>query len=164
MNPMPRIYTRLTLAERFWPKVDKSGDCWSWLGARNRKGYGTIGLGGKHGKCTPAPRAAWLLTRGPIPDGLLVCHRCDNPTCVRPEHLFLGTALENTHDMISKGRARHRPLRGESNRRALLTDEKVRYIRAERGNGRTLASLAAELGVHLTTVHYASNGKNWRHV
>ena len=153
---------RVPLAERFWDKVNKSDGCWTWTAASNEKGYGVIGAG--NGRNVLAHRASWSLAFGPIPDRLKVLHRCDVPSCVRPDHLFLGTAADNTADMIAKGRMRHSPRRGESNYRARLTDERVRYIRQERTRGRTLASLAAEIGVHLSTIHYASNGKNWRHV
>lgn len=88
------------LADRFWSKVDPTGHCWLWMGALNEHGYGVI-----HGPERLAPRTAWELTFGSIPDGLDVLHRCDNPPCVRPSHLWLGTQRDNTADMIAKGRA-----------------------------------------------------------
>jgi hypothetical protein len=92
------------LLERFWSKVNKSDGCWTWTGSKTTAGYGLIW----NGKDTSAPvyvhRLSWELHFGEIPDGLSVCHRCDNPTCVRPDHLFLGTDKDNSDDKITKGR------------------------------------------------------------
>jgi DNA-binding CsgD family transcriptional regulator len=89
--------------ERFWRKVRKGEECWEWTGFRVPPlGYGRFRLNDEQ---TWAHRVSWELTFGPIPEGLQVCHRCDNPPCVRPDHLFLGTPLDNVRDMIGKGRA-----------------------------------------------------------
>lgn len=95
-----------TLLQRFWSKVDREPDdgCWVWSGTRGGSGrYGMVR--NEFGEVEFAHRVAWRLANGSIPDGLFVCHHCDYPPCVRPTHLFLGTALENTHDSIRKGRA-----------------------------------------------------------
>lgn len=89
---------------RFWDKVDKSGECWVWLSATHSQGYGLFKTG--HNTQNYAHRVVWVLEYGPIPEGAFVCHSCDNPPCVRPEHLFLGTAADNMQDMVSKGRQR----------------------------------------------------------
>ena len=95
-----------TLIQRFWSKVDREPDdgCWVWTGTRGGSGaYGMVR--NEFGEVEFAHRVAWRMANGPIPGDLYVCHRCDYPPCVRPTHLFLGTALENTHDSIRKGRA-----------------------------------------------------------
>lgn len=94
-------------AERFWEKVQRrsSDECWPWRGHLESRGYGRFFL---NGRMTGAHRVAYQFVRGPIPPRLMVCHRCDNPACCNPDHLWLGTARENTRDMIAKGR-RWRP-------------------------------------------------------
>jgi hypothetical protein len=94
------------MPERFWSKVDRTGDCWLWVAHRNAQGYGQFATGGHHGAQVSAHRFAWELTNGPVPDGMFVLHHCDNPPCVRPDHLFLGTQRDNVLDAWSKGRHR----------------------------------------------------------
>ncbi len=126
-----------------------------------RDGYGQCFLGPARG-LTSAHRASWLLAYGPIPPGLYVLHRCDHKTCVRPSHLFLGTAADNARDRERKGRGN--PPRGERAGRAKLTEAQVRHIRSAYAAGARQCDLARELGVHDTSVHYIVVGKTWRHV
>lgn len=90
-----------TLEERFFAQVEKTPGCWKWKGVKRRFGYGAMAIG-KTGII--ASRASWIIHNGPIPDGMQVCHRCDNPECTNPEHLFLGTNADNTRDSVAKGR------------------------------------------------------------
>jgi hypothetical protein len=94
----------MSLEERFWAKVRKSEGCWEWVGSKIPKGYGNIGISYRPPKSALAHRVSWEIHFGPIPGGMFVCHHCDNPGCVRPDHLFLGTNLDNIRDSESKGR------------------------------------------------------------
>ena len=142
--------------ERFWSKVDKSDNCWEWMASRNEHGYGKFA---KSGSWVFAHRFAFELLVGPIPDGKCVCHKCDNPACVNPEHLFLGSHAENMRDMAQKGRAISRP--GERNPRAILDEDAVRLIRQSELSSRELGSV---FGVKPVTIYKARRGENWKSV
>lgn len=144
---------------RFWANLDKTVGCWTWkLARRGSHGYGVTKW---QGRSYATHRVAWELTHGPIPSGLLVCHRCDNPPCCRPDHLFLGTPTENMHDMIIKGRHRTAGLRGEATGRALLTEVDVRMVRRRHAEGETMASLARELRVSFGAIRSIVLRLNW---
>lgn len=163
---MPRRYSSAprgsSISERFWLKVDRSGGsrtCWPWTAGRHDAGYGTFWDGERFWK---AHRFAWTQTEGPIPDGLHVLHRCDNPPCCNAGHLFLGTHLDNMHDMYAKGRRTPRPMRGESNPRAKLTWETVDEARRLRATGLAYARIGERLGVSKPTIMRALDGRCWR--
>lgn len=135
---MPRgVYSRKSALERFHESIDHSDQfgCHLWKGAKSDKGYGHLSI---NDKMVKAHRFAWELANGPIPVGLSVCHHCDNPPCVNPKHLFLGTHADNMQDMRSKGRCRPGTPGTNTARRGIrvkLTEENVREIRARHASG-----------------------------
>lgn len=145
------------LADRFWSKVQMADGCWIWTGAKTTGGYGHISRDGRRQR---AHRVSWELHHGAIPPGLQVCHACDNPQCVRPDHLWLGTNSENQIDSSSK----RRKCMGERHRSAKLTAEIVRSIRAEVNSGVMQRDVAAKHGVDPTAVSQIMRGKTWKHV
>lgn len=147
-----------SVAVRFWAKVDRRGsdECWPWLGARDRRGYGRIKAFGRN---WVASRIV-LALKGSIPSSEeIVCHHCDNPPCCNPEHLFIGTALLNAQDRAAKGREPDR--RGEGNGRAKLTADQVREIRANPLGHKRLAEM---VGVSPTTIRDVRSRRKWSHV
>lgn len=116
------------LADRLWAKTERVGDCLEWTGTRLPRGYGVI-YGGPERRKVYTHRAAYEVTHGPVPDGMYVCHKCDNPSCVEPDHLFLGSPADNMQDMRAKGRERY-PSPGEAHPTAKLSDLQVEEIRS----------------------------------
>lgn len=154
------------VADRFWSKADRSGGpdaCWTWLAATDGAGYGCVGHG-RPLRVMGAHRVALMLSGVSIPDGMFVCHRCDNPPCVNPSHLFIGTRQDNSDDMVSKGRGRGNSSPGTANPCAKLRDEDVVQIRAMRRSGMLLREIGAKFGVSNQTVLDASRGTLWKHI
>lgn len=179
---------------RFWAKVDKNGpvpqhrpelgQCWIWTAAKDRLGYGRLGVRWPVKRSVLAHRISYALNFGEIPEtgghhGTCVCHHCDNPSCVNPRHLFLGTMTDNMSDKVRKGRqargdssgARAKPEsrpRGARHHNSKLSDEAVAEIRSAYGgrwaDGPTLDSLAEKFGVSRSTVADAVKGACWKHV
>lgn len=155
------------LEQVFWEHVAGRGSsgCWEWLGQLNTDGYGRLNIG-EH-KMVMAHRYAYQLSSGvSIPEGKKVLHDCDNPRCVNPAHLFLGTLLDNTHDMKRKGRASNPPVHiGETNSHAKLTERQVRTIR-ERYSQKTASQddLAQQYGVSAGNIYRIVNNLAWKHV
>lgn len=138
----------------FWQRVTKSDGCWEWSGARLPSGYGVISTRARSGGNTLAHRISWELHNGQIPNGLLVCHTCDNPPCVNPDHLFLGTGADNSQDMSAKGRTAKAVTK--------LTPEKVQAIRNRHANGETVHDLAREFDVTPPTISEAVQRITWK--
>ncbi len=152
----------MTLGERFWSKVSKTdGDgCWHWAAGLTPKGYGNFNSG--KGRSSRAHRVAWELANGPVPTGLLVCHRCDNPSCVRPDHLFLGTDADNMSDKAAKGRGTAPPTwTGADHPRARLTEECVRQLRILAELGIPSTWMAERYGVSRHTAARAAAGRTY---
>lgn len=147
---------------RFDTFVATSDGCWEWKGGIASPGYGAFTVGNRY---TLAHRYQWARHNGPIPKGLFVLHRCDNRSCVRPDHLFVGTQAENLRDMRAKGRERYRGLQGEAHGRAKLTTAEVVEIRRlHREEGWSGLRLAAYYGMGRTSIYHILRNINWRHV
>jgi hypothetical protein len=147
--------------ERFQRKVLKADGCWGWRGSRTHNGYGEVRV---RGIAVRAHRFAWIMHFGPIPDGLWVLHKCDVPSCTNPEHLFLGTRMDNSQDKLSKGRE----ARGERHGRAKLTESQALEILAQTNSPNrprgTLVKLARRYGISGATVLDIASGKRWKHL
>lgn len=149
----------MSWCERFWSKVERlESGCLVWTGARDSSGYGHVRMPGR--KLRSCHRLSWLLLFGYIPNGMYVCHKCDNPPCVNPSHLFLGTARDNALDRDAKGRrGRGAPRKGY--RRVgfgKLSDEDVRDIRGMCARGMMHRDIAARFGIAASTVSKIRNG------
>jgi hypothetical protein len=150
--------------QRFWEKVNKASgyiapnmdtECWEWAGATLPKGYGVFSP--SKGERFYTHRLSWEMHHGEIPDGLLVCHHCDNRKCVRPHHLFLGTAKENTHDMIAKGRNS----KGENHINSKMTWETVNEARRLFTDGAAVKELARQFGISYMTMKTIITNEAW---
>jgi hypothetical protein len=163
-NLCSRASRIIPFEERFWSKVDKTpgqgpkGTCWTWTAATDRYGYGLTSVN-RHP--TVAHRVARELDQGPIPAGLCVLHKCDNPPCVNPKHLFIGTKKDNAQDAIAKGRW----TQAHTKNRKLLTESQVRDIRQKYATGvTTFAALGKHFGVSSSTINHIVHRRNWADV
>lgn len=152
-----------TFHERLWSKIDRRGndECWLWTGCRTKKGYGMI-LAEHERKYIPAHRGVWAEIHGAIKGGVEICHKCDNPPCCNPEHLFSGTHQENMADCATK--KRFNPARGELQHAAKLTEELIGKIIQDRLLGASYKKLSAKYGVAESSIHKAVTGKSWKHL
>jgi hypothetical protein len=149
--------TRRTWQERYWEKVDKTGDCWLWTGGTS-SGYGTLGAAPDR----YAHRLGYMLGNGgaPIPAGMCVCHHCDTPRCVNPAHLFLGDKPANQRDMSAKGRSTW----GARSALAKLAEDDVHEIRRLLATGLPQSEIARRFAVTQATVSNIHLGKTWRNL
>lgn len=194
-NEVTRSYFREKLGdpdERYWLQVEKDGPtpphcpqigpCWTWRGTRDSNGYGLFLI--QRRDVRRAHRYAWELEHGQIPDGLHACHHCDNPSCVRPEHIFIGTQFDNMRDCARKGRTfaqrfpelmprgeRHgfalhpeRRPRGERHPRHVLTDALVMALRQRFANGEQLRDISGDTKLSINTLRAAIRGATWAHL
>ena len=159
------VYQRPSLEQKFWEHVQKTDGCWLWIGARNSEGYGYLRFNYAQLR---AHRVSWELHFGPIPDGLFVLHHCDNPPCVNPSHLFLGTNGDNMLDAINKGYAiggsEKGRCAGEKNSHAKLTKAQVKEIRVRLRNYRRglVVQLAKEFGISKSTIMSIWKERSWK--
>lgn len=174
---MPR--TETAASARFWAKVQKTDGCWLWTAAKTN-GYGVIGKGGRGGGTARATHVSWEIAgNGAVPAGTFLCHKCDTPACVRPDHLFLGTAGDNHTDMRTKQRdCPPPPSAGSDNPNSKLTEEQAREIKAAfvtHFEQRKLAgfknaaigfrdALALRFDVTVHCIKLVQCGVNWRHL
>lgn len=142
------------VVERFWQQVQKTDTCWIWTGS-NTRGYGVMAM---NGAMYRVHRFSWELHNGPIPKGLMVCHRCDNPSCVRPDHLYAGSAKQNMHDCLSRGRYPYRF--ALENPKSKLTPNDVRMIREVYPTVQA-PQLARRYGVHKKTIYDVIHRRSW---
>jgi hypothetical protein len=165
----------LPIEDRFWQKVQKTNDCWLWTAYTDSNGYGEIHCKNGNSRVEYAHRISWMIHFGSIPEGMEVCHKCDVPRCVRPDHLFLGTQYDNIHDCIDKkrnpilikGRA---GMKGEDHPLRKLTEEQVIEIRrryvsgVNQYNPSNRRELAEEFGINPTHVWQVYARKVWKHI
>lgn len=159
-TPATPVYSARTVA-RFWAKVNKTDTCWLWTASTIPGGYGQFRAG------SPAPyrahRFSYEIHVGQIPQGLHVCHTCDTPACVNPDHLFVGTPADNMRDRNAKGR--HVPMRGIANGEAKLTDDQVREIRRLYASGNyTQKALTKQFGVKIPQISRICRRVLWKHI
>lgn len=155
-----------SIEKRFWEKVKRGSkkECWLWLGHTHCKGHGQIYY---MGRAHYAHRVAWILSIGEIPHGLFVLHACDNPPCVNPSHLFLGTQQNNVADMVAKGRMAYgekRARKGENNGGAKLKEADVLQIRERAAKGELLRLLADDFAVTEQCIWLIKERVNWKHI
>lgn len=145
--------------QRFWSKVNigDPNECWEWQAGKQHSGYGNFSL---RGQGVRAHRVSWALANGPIPKGRLILHRCDNPPCVNPNHLFDGSQADNMHDMSNKGRS---PC-GEKSAVTDFTEEEIYSIRCRYARGETQRELAEEFRVAQSTIGRIVRFEVWEDV
>lgn len=148
--------------ERFMENVDKTDTCWLWAAGKDHNGYGlfTSSLLGERS----AHRCSYTLFKGPIPEGLFVCHTCDVPACVNPSHLWLGTAADNNTDKKNKGRCGYGDNVGTSNPNCRYTEDQIRQVAELRKQGLGYRAISNVTGINKTYVGELCKGKYWKHL
>lgn len=147
------------IEERFWKHVQVTDTCWLWTGGTRSNGYGSVRLS-RPRRIDNAHRVSYAMRYGPIPAGKIVCHRCDVPLCVRPDHLFIGSHAINMNDAIKKGRR----LLGERHHKAKLCRSDVITIRKRYAAGESIKNIASDYPVHTSNIGYICRGAIWRHI
>ena len=147
-----------SIQKRFWDKVNKDGDCWLWTAGKNGDGYGYFAIA--HRQMLRASRYSWEITSGPIPSGLFVLHKCDVKLCVKPDHLFLGTAKDNAVDCVTKGRN----TRGRKTGRVVLYPDQVIQLRNQYAQGQKISQrqLGRDYGITQQAVQAIVTRRSWK--
>lgn len=150
--------------EKFWNKVDIKSDveCWEWLGSKYRNGYGRFNIG--NNKVVTASRVSYYLTYDDFDLNNKNIHKCDNPSCVNPNHLFMGTQKDNMKDMVLKGRGGVPGIKGSQIGTSKLTEDEVYQIKKRLANKESKKLIAEDYNVSLTMVCYIADNKWWRHI
>jgi hypothetical protein len=151
-----------SIANRLYKNIYKNplNGCWEWTDSKSKQGHGRIGY---RDKVYLTHRLSYEISIGEIPDGKNVCHKCDNPPCINPEHLFVGTQKDNISDMVSKGRGfQLPPMPGEINHLAKLSNEDAKIIREKLKNGATGISLAKEYRISVSGISKIKLGKSYK--
>ena len=155
---------KTSLVDRFWDKFERPEEgCWNWNASKDSYGYGYIGRRNKSAgsACIRSHRLSWMLWNGPIPDGMCICHKCDNPSCVNPDHLFLGSHKDNMQDMFSK--ERRKSVKGENHGLAKLTNTQAETIKdLVLAYGMSGSEASRIYGLPRNRAHYIVKGKLWR--
>jgi hypothetical protein len=151
--------------ERFWKKVKKTENCWEWTANKIKHGYGRINF---EGRPQLAHRVSWILSNGNIPYGFVICHRCDNPSCVRPDHLFIGTMSDNKKDSDSKNRSYRTgkpPIKlGKENNMTRFTKDQILEIRSRYASGEDQYSIGRSYSAAQGTISNIVRRKSWKHI
>ena len=148
------------LLERFWDKVVKSDGCWIWVGTLRPDGYGVIGIGRREEGLTRAHVLSWTLVNGEVPAGMCLCHKCDTPPCVRPDHMFIGTKADNARDRDKKDRVQH----GVGHYAAKIGPKEVRAMRKLRESGMIYREIGEAFGLSRNGASHAIRGLTWKRV
>lgn len=148
--------------ERFLSKVDKSSCCWLWKAHKTPTGYGRFMMKGI--KNLTAHRASYMLFVGSIPTGMLVCHSCDNPSCVNPEHLWLGSCADNVRDRDQKGRFNNGNQKGERNQASKISDADASNIKRLQREGLRVCDVVQETNISRGIVQSIFLGNTWKHI
>jgi predicted DNA-binding protein (UPF0251 family) len=173
LSSFPKSYL-VQLGNRLWRKVDRSShhDCWVWTGAKGKppRHYGSIAIKmNGHRTTVLTHRLVYALHHGETPSDVEICHKCDNPSCCNPKHLFAGTRADNMQDMVKKGRhvslmSPEKIKKGSERAFSKLTDESVKAIRLDHLKGASMQGLSRKYGVAFTTIRDIVNRTKWKHV
>lgn len=151
--------TRKSTEEDFWRMCEKGGECWNWKKATNNDGYGILTF---HGKAWKAHRLAYHFSNSGIPDGMVICHTCDNPKCVNPDHLYAGTQQQNVKDRVKRRRSGN--LKGVNNGKAKLSESDVLKIRSACDSGDRYSDVATKFGISDSHAGLIHKRRAWGHI